>query len=266
MNSRWFRFGLLPFFGILMLSGLLAGFFTRSIENALTLPAGHQNKVQPVIPPAASATPKVKSSPVATAQASPTPTNIIAQDNFQRANQAFWGTASDGQPWDGDANKINVFSITADTGQVANGQGFYNAILGPGETDAEILFYGSISSFKGMNLGAVLRWVDTNNWYKAFIDGNQLIILKKINGAVTRLGAVAFSAQAGTFYALRFRIVGTTLSASVWRIDSAEPNAWMITGTDTDLSSGFGGLRVLLQKGGAVTVLSFLEISIKATV
>src|SRR5258708_32037550 len=34
----------------------------------------------------------------------PTPTATLAQDTFQRADQTYWGTASDGQLWGGDAN------------------------------------------------------------------------------------------------------------------------------------------------------------------
>ena len=37
---------------------------------------------------------------------------LLAQDTFQRANQTFWGTASDGQRWGGDANFITVLGRT----------------------------------------------------------------------------------------------------------------------------------------------------------
>ncbi len=48
---------------------------------------------------------------------SPTPGSILAQDTFQRPNQALWGTASDGHTWGGDANTVSVFSIVNTTGR-----------------------------------------------------------------------------------------------------------------------------------------------------
>ncbi|MFL5660145.1 MAG: hypothetical protein ACJ8BW_02210, partial [Ktedonobacteraceae bacterium] len=131
----------------------------------------------------------------------PTPGAVLATDTFQRANQTFWGTASDGHSWGGDANNLNVFSIVGNTGQVANGSTSYSAVLGPTTTNAEILLSGSLSSFSGTgtNIGGVLRWTDGNNWYKAYIDGsNNLVVQKKINGSTTILATAPFSPQAGT--------------------------------------------------------------------
>src|SRR5216684_3568043 len=139
---------------------------------------------------------------------SPTPGTTLAQDNFQRANQTHWGKASDGLTWGGDANSVNVFSISANTGQVANGSTNYSAVLGPVATNAEILFSGSISKFSNTNIGAVLRWTDGNNWYKAYIDGSNLIVQKKVKGSATILGKASFTAAAGTSYTLRFSVSG----------------------------------------------------------
>src|SRR5207248_2239724 len=123
----------------------------------------------------------------------PTPTRvpgtILAQDTFQRANQTYWGTASDGQKWAGDANSQTVFSIVNNAGQVGNGSGFYNAVLGSAATNSEVVFTGTLSSFSNTNLGAVARWTDTDNWYKAYIDGTNLVVQKKVSGAYTTLGS-----------------------------------------------------------------------------
>ena len=193
---------------------------------------------------------------------SPTPTlppgTKLAQDTFKRANQTFWGTASDGQVWAGSANKLSVFSINNNTGQIANGSTSYNALLGPVATDAKVLFSGSMSSFSNTNIGAILRWTDANNWYSAYINGTNLIVQKKVNGVITALGKGAFAAQGGTLYSLRFRVVGTNLYARAWQTGTTEPTNWMVTVADSSLSSGSCGLRVLVQSSAVADFTSFL--------
>src|SRR5207244_10397838 len=124
----------------------------------------------------------------------PTPTSTptsgtpLGTDTFQRPNQAHWGTASDGQTWDGDANTQSVFSISGNTGVVSNtGSSSYSAVLGPTASNAEVYATGSLSSFSSSNFGDVLRWTDGNNWYKAFIDGSSLILQKKMSVVTTIL-------------------------------------------------------------------------------
>jgi hypothetical protein len=191
----------------------------------------------------------------------PTPGAILAQDTFQRTDQTYWGTASDGQIWGGDANSSQVFSIANHGGQLANGYSTYSAVLGHTATNAQVLFSGSINSFQYTNIGAVLRWTDGNNWYKAYIDGSNFIIQKRVNGSTTILKQTAFAAQAGIPYSLRFSVVGSTLSAKVWRTGSPEPGAWKITATDNALQSGYCGLRILLQSGTAAQVTAFTAIA-----
>jgi hypothetical protein len=208
--------------------------------------------------PTPSPSPSPSPTVTVTASPSPTPGATLARDTFQRPNQALWGTASDGHTWGGDANVQSVFSIANNTGQVSNGSTSYSATLGPVATDAEVLFTGSMSSYTNNNLGAVLRWTDGNNWYKAYINGTTLVVQKKVNGATTILGSVPFTATPGTSYTLRFRVVGTTLYARVWQTGTTEPTNWLIMVTDTSLSSGFCGLRMLAQNGATASYTAFL--------
>ena len=197
--------------------------------------------------------------PTATATVTPTPGpgTTLAQDTFQRIDQKLWGTASNGQTWGGDANTQAVFSIHNNVGQIANGTGPYNAVLGPVATDAEVLFTGSMSNFTNNNLGAVLRWQNTNNWYKAYINGTSLVIQVKVNGATTILSQVAFPATANTAYNLRFRIVGTTLSAKAWATTATEPTTWTATATNTVLTSGQCGLRIQVLGATSASITAF---------
>jgi streptogramin lyase len=226
----------------------------------------------PTSTPTATATATVTPTPTATATATPTATptaaptatatattgTVLGQDTFQRANQSLWGTASGGQTWGGDANTSSVFSISSDTGLVSNTNGAsYSAVLGSVATDAEVYATGSLSSFNNSNFGPVLRWTDGNDWYKAFIDGSKLYIQKKVSGTTTNLASVAFTASAGTSYTIHFRVVGTTLEANVWASSGSEPSGWMVSATDSSLSSGYCGMRFLTQTGINVTVTSF---------
>jgi hypothetical protein len=114
-----------------------------------------------------------------------------------------------------------------------------------------------MSSFNNTNMGAVLRWTDGNNWYKAYVDGTNLVIQKKVNGSTTILNETQFAAQAGISYTLRFSVVGSTLSVKVWQTGNAEPDIWMATATDTTLQSGYCGLRILVQNGTTAHITTF---------
>ncbi len=250
MNIRLLGITLLV---LLMIGGLIAGTFAHAIEYTLTIPM-HTRQNIPIA---------TKTTPVIVTTGAGTVSNVLAQDTFQRANQPLWGTATDTRMWDGDANNANnqnVFSITNKMGQIANGQGAFNALLGQANSQAEVLMFGSINHFNAgaVNLGAVLRWQDTNNWYKMMIDGTSVTLLKHINGKSAILAAAPFAAKGGRVYALRFRVVGATLFAKVWRGTLAEPANWMITVNDTDLLTGQMGIRVLVQNETVVHIASFV--------
>ena|SRR5579864_8421005 len=157
-----------------------------------------------------------------------------------RSDQSLWGTATDGQTWGADANTLSNFSITQQTGLIV-GSGkaaaAYTAVLGPVAADTQAQLSGSISSFGGNTLGAVLRWSDRNDFYKAYLTGTHLVVQRKVQGTLTNLKSIAFAAQPGTSYTLLFSAVGTTLSASVWPTGATPPGNWMLSTTDSTLSS-----------------------------
>ncbi|HZU66151.1 MAG TPA: hypothetical protein VFA09_02635 [Ktedonobacteraceae bacterium] len=263
MTTRNIAYTLLA---LCLLCGLIAGIFSHPIEAALTLP--QMNAALPT-PAATQAPGAIPTTPIAPSPAANAP-NTLARDTFQRPDQLFWGKASDGQLWTGDANGSDTFSIVRNAGQVNGQPGVYNAILGPASTNAEVLFTASVNHFNPatVNIGAVLRWKDGNNWYKAFINGTELVILKRIAGTTTRLGSVPFSAVDALSYTLRFRAIGATLFAKAWPANTPEPASWMLTVTDTNrlLLSGSAGLRAAVEAGTVVKVTSFLETSVADTI
>ena len=267
------RFIGITLLGILIIGGLLASFYSKAIEQALTLTPGKNtsSRATGIGPKMPTASPTAIVLPAtATQTAQMLQATILAQDTFQRADQALWGAASDGQSWEGDANKMIAFSIAGSNhtwGQIANNRGnqgqgeqIYNALLGPASENVNLVVSGSVNLFRlNANFGVVLRWKDVNNWYKALIDGSDLVVLKRLNGVTTQLGALRFTALSGKTYTLHFRAIGATLFASAWQSDQSEPDHWMIVVSDMSLVSGQGGVRVVLENNTVIHVASFLE-------
>ena len=194
---------------------------------------------------------------------------IIAQDSFLRANSTYWGTATDGQTWRGDANNNSIYSISNYTGQLTSNssvRSYYSAVLGPVMRDAQVLLTGRINNYsKAPDLGAVIRWQDGNNFYKAYIDGSSLVIMIDVNGTKITPAATSFAAQAGIAYSLRFQVIGYTLSAKVWKAASPEPTNWMISTSNNTFSSGYCGLRDTLEQGTVVNYTSFTAYNLSST-
>jgi hypothetical protein len=248
---------------LVVIAGLVAGIFAGSIERALVAPAKGSLTTGParVVP----------SGPAQTAPTAPATTSTtgqaLAMDNFNRPDQPLWGMSSDNRMWGGDANTKNqIFSIVGKAGQIAHSQGqnTFNALLGPNlgpnKDNVQVLLQGSINHFAAggqSNIGAVLRWSDNDNWYKAFLDGANLTILKRVNGNQIKLETVPFNAQGNTMYSLRFQAVGATLYAKAWQGNMPEPGSWMLTATDPDLTSGQPGVRVLVQNDSVIKITLF---------
>lgn len=174
-----------------------------------------------------------------------------------RTNQSFWGTSSDNHIWGADAGTNNTFSINNNSGQAVTSGGAIKAgILGISITDGQVLFNGSTSNFSNSDFGALLRFNDSNNWYKAYIDGSNLLIRRNLNGNNIVLIQTPFSASGNTSYSLRFQVIGATLQAKVWPTNMSEPTNWMLSATDYSFSSGFAGIQVS-GNGGVVTYTSF---------
>jgi hypothetical protein len=263
MNARGFWLVLLT---LCVVGGLIAAVFTPAIAATLTLPATSGAVHVAVTPHPHLATPGVT-------QVRPTvPASgltVLARDTFQRPDQRFWGSASDGRVWGGDANASPVFSIKNGVGQIAGGTGALQATLNVTSNDAEILLSGSVNHFDahgGINLGGVLRWRDARNWYKVLINGSILQLLKAVDGNITVLGSTPFQAVGNTGYSVRLRVLGSNLFAKAWPAAHAEPATWALMVIDTQLTGGVGGIRVLLAPGAVMRITSFLETNVPAPV
>jgi hypothetical protein len=246
---------------LLVIAGLISGLFAGSIQHALTITPAQNRPVGAIV----KATQPGKVMPTQPVQNGQMPMITLAQDSFQRANQRFWGTASDGNPWTGEAETSPSFSIADNMGLISNAKvTTLNALLGqPLQENVEVLLTGSVNRFAGekVNIGIALRWTDTNNWYKVLIDGAHLTILKRANGKTIQIGSMPFKAQGNATYSLRVRMVGVIFFARAWQSDTVEPNNWMLTASDTTgtvLPSGKVGVRVLVQNNTIIKIRSFL--------
>lgn len=269
ISPRLARIGLITL-GLILAIDLFAARFSTQIQSALTVPVQIRFAAPTHVAVPTPAAARLAVAPTQVPSAVPSPKNsltlppagILAQDNFQRPDQAFWGITTGGQAWGADARTSQSFAVVNHTGVVNNGNGVYDAVLGPRAANAEVVLSGSLNHYATSSLGPVLRWTDANNLYKVFLGGGQLILLKKVAGVVTILKTVPFPAQDGIAYTFRFRATGSQLSARVWPANQPEPSNWMIMVTDNDLQSGYGGLRVVMQSGATATITSFMENSL----
>ena len=266
VSPRTTRIGLI-LLGFFLLTDVLAVRFSGAIQATLNSPtikikvAVPTHQVIPTTRPTSASVAAVTaiSQPTSTSASTIPAKDILAQDTFQRPDQMFWGTSSDGQPWGADAKNVPGFSIVNHTGQVIGSNGVYDAIVGPVAVNSEVVFSGSLSHYASSSLGALLRWTDANNLYKAFLGGGQLILLKKVAGVVTVLKTVPFPTQDGVSYTIRFRAVGHLLLAKAWPTAQAEPQTWLLMMSDGDLQSGLDGIRLVVQTGTAATITTYKE-------
>jgi hypothetical protein len=183
---------------------------------------------------------------------------VVAQDTFIRPKRLFWGKSSDGQNWGGEANSATAFALTPGQGMIT-GVGPFDAVLGRATNDADVTAQASIAKFDGghSNLGVVVRWTDRDNWYKAYIDGQHLILLKDVHGTITRLGSIPLVAVSGQKYFLRMNVAGNLISAKAWSVKNAEPLPWSLQAHDSSHARGKSGIRVFLTTLGGNQAMFF---------
>jgi hypothetical protein len=191
---------------------------------------------------------------------------VLASDTFQRASQTYWGVASDGLPWQADAGNERNFVIENHVGIVYSlAQPVYcTALLGPVAANADLMFSAALSSYGNgaSSLGAILRWSSPDDFYTLYLDGQDLVLAREMDGMPTPLQMIPFPARDGAAYTFRLRAVGTQLFAMVWPTGQPAPANWQIALTDSALSAGRAGIRMLLRPGTQARITSFMEVKV----
>ncbi len=160
----------------------------------------------------------------------------LAIDYMDRANQSpGLGTSDDGQTYTKvgtgtDAISGGEATITNTTGSMYERLGSKVA----GDSEGSTRFSLSAAS---MTAGIVLRYVDSGNWYRLQATTTALSIVRDSNGVQTQLSTATISLVAGTYYRMRFRVVGqlpAILSGRTWLDGTAEPvtSPFQVTASD----------------------------------
>lgn len=140
-----------------------------------------------------------------------------------------WGTASDGHVWtiqSGDGQ-----SVASNEGVISNSTASTFATLGSAlaGADAEGLVRFSLAGPASDNAGILLRWTDaSNHWLCRYNSATGTVVaMVKISGTYTTLSpGFTITLGTSTFYWLRFRVQGTTISFKIWQDGTSEPGAW----------------------------------------
>lgn len=162
-----------------------------------------------------------------------------------------------------DASTSPAFAIAGQAGLISAASGTYTALLGPRLGDAEVMVTLSINQFNGENnMGAILHWNSSTRWYKAYLDGERLVLIKRDASQTLQLGSIPFPAQPGLRYSLLVQVRGMVFLAKAWPAASSEPAGWELRVTDPSASwfSGYGGLRMYyLSRGSVTTMVAFFR-------
>lgn len=119
--------------------------------------------------------------------------------------------------------------------------------------DVEITARWKVDSFSNLALGLMARGSAPSNQYNGYFAGYDAFghprIYKYVNSALTEIGLFnGFAHTTGTWYRVRFQVVGTTLRAKWWDDGAAEPGAWTIEVTDSShTAAGFVGVAAVSQ-------------------
>lgn len=187
---------------------------------------------------------------------------VLAKDTFQRADQTYWGTSSDGQVWQAEARTARNFAIFHNMGIVKGTTNFACGILGAAVPNSELSFSASLSHYGPSSLGAVLRWNDPGDFYQVVLDGQNLTLSRVMDGMDIPLRMIPFPARDGASYTFRFRAVGSQLSAMIWPTDQPAPADWQISLSDSALSAGHAGIGALVQNGAQAQITAFMEVEL----
>jgi hypothetical protein len=190
-------------------------------------------------------------------------------DTFGRTSASGWGNAESGQAWTTVAagGVATDFAVSGGLGQhVHSTKNILRHTLVPAPSaDVDLITDWAMDKTALTDSNYMFlfgRYTDTTHMYFArvqVVGGTQAmnLTIRKRNGAETQVGgSVALGTFAvNTFYTTRFQISGSTLRAKSWLRSAAEPAAWQLEVTDTDLTAaGSIGFRSLIGNTSTQTL------------
>jgi len=195
-------------------------------------------------------------------------TGFKAADSFGRTETAGWGVADTGQEWStagGAASHYTTDGQVAEISVSALSSGRYSILAQP-HTDADLrvdVRCPTAPTGDSTNGYLLARFTNTTNWYATTAgfseDGHLYLALEK-----TSSGGFAFVENptdtgivfdTGTWYTLRFQVVGTALRAKIWERGTPEPASWFLEASDSDLAAGEAlACRAFVEPGSTVAL------------
>lgn len=183
------------------------------------------------------------------------------KDTFTRTTVNGWGTADTGQVWSlagGAAAEHYTQGSEAAHQLTSINTNRYDTVTTPSaDVDLRADFAtDAVAAGGSQYTGIVARYADANNLYYARLtftttQAVQVVLQKRVGGVQTDLATVTateLTHAAFSFFTLRFRVIGSTLSAKAWPRGGVEPGAWHATVTDSALSAaGSVGARSILD-------------------
>lgn len=131
--------------------------------------------------------------------------------------------------------------------------------VAPDAADLEVLVGGYVHGIDGVFFGPVLRGsgdLGTRTGYGALLNtpgGNErLMLYRALSGSDGQLVNTPFNYATDTRYWLRFRVAGSNLMAKIWDKADPEPGGWMVTTTDTNITSAGRVMMMANSSGGCV--------------
>lgn len=189
-----------------------------------------------------------------------------ATDNYTRANQSGWGTASDGvNVWGAPVNGNGTASIVSDRGVFGNVNNDTQMVCGSiSLTDINMLVKVSTSD-TGNLAGVLWRYSSASggSGYRCgFYNGNEFIVDKYTSGArsnVVTASITAYTANTDQWIRLIHTSSGT-LQIRWWPDGQSEPtnfNTPFVNQSETTYASGNFGVSVFILSGGTASYGSY---------
>lgn len=171
-------------------------------------------------------------------------------DTFSRVVTGTWSTADTGQSWTVSGASANEFGVSGGVGTQNNVSEnvFRTSTLDIGTTNCDFtVTVGTDKVVSGATQAAELvgRYTDANNCYLTRISFTttpsvNIDLRRRVAGVSTTLTTTttALTHAAGTRFAVRFAVEGSTIRAKIWLASSTEPDDWTVTTTDSSLATG----------------------------
>ncbi|MFH9295613.1 hypothetical protein [Streptomyces sp. NPDC017520] len=192
-------------------------------------------------------------------------------DEFDRILTAGWGTSPGGGSWSNVNGTAANYSVSNRAGRIAVTATGVDRIVNLVDdlTTANItasFTFDTAPSGDAASFALMLAYQNTSNQYRARVSilstGTvSLILEKEVAGTTTTLGPltdVGTGWVPGTVWHIRAEQAGSTLRCRAWPDGSTEPATWLHEVTDTSLTVGRVGVRVLANNGNTAIPFNVL--------